>query len=148
MDKNLTLMVIAMFLCAVFLGGCGMKLKLPNSEQLGSFHERAKEALATGEGLYASLRLAYLDLRAAGEIDEELHKKVIAANEKLKAAYQVAKEAVESHDEPTIKSALQTLCAMAELSITEIARFASVDVGTIRNARIALVIIKRVVSLV
>ncbi len=134
-------------LAVLLLAGCGL-IKRPTSEQLQSYHKRAEEALAVGEGAYSSLRLTYNDLRAAGEIDDKLHSKVVAADKKLRAAYIVAKEAVDSFDESSIKSALQTLCAVAESVIKELGHFAVADTGTLRRASITLMIVKRIAMLV
>lgn len=152
MNSNKTLLCIwgtyLLFWAVILMGqGCGMKFNQP-SEQVRSYHERAEEALSVGEGVYSSLRLTYLDLRAAGEIDDKLHAKAVKADEKLRAAYAVAKEAVDSHNEPTIKSALQTLCALAEGMTKELGQFIGADADTLRRARITLMIVKRIAMLV
>ncbi len=118
-----------------------------DAEGYRSYHARAKEALAVAQGVYITSRDVYRELRASGEIDDELHEKIIVADERLRAAYLVAQEAVAAGDEPTIKSALQTVCAMAETLTSEISSITDANKDTIRNVRIALIVLRRIALL-
>ncbi len=124
------------------LGGCGLQLSAPSEEQLQAYHEKAEEALAVAQGIYFTGRDIYQELRAAGEIDDEKNAKILAADEKLKAAYFIAKDAIDSaQGKPTIQRTLRVVLAMADGMITELSGV--VDNDALRTARIALIVLRR-----
>ncbi len=136
---------------AAILAACAACTGLGNGQGSGnvqSYHERAKEALAVAQGIYITSRDVYKELRAAGEVPDETHAKVVIADKRLKAAYLVAQDAVGSHDEPTIKDALQTVCALADTMVDEISKITSADADTIRNVKIALIVLRRIAMIV
>ncbi len=144
------LFCLIMIGCLVFgagLAGCTKKDGL-TAGQKQSCHQRAEEALAIAQGIYITSRDVYKELRAAGQISDAEHARIIVADKRLKAAYLIAQDAVASHDEPTIKDALQTVCAMADIMLDEISSITNADEDTVRNVRIALIVIRRIAMII
>ncbi len=146
--SKILLVLAGVAICAICVSCAGVFKKQGDPAVKQSYHERAKEALAVAQGVYITSRDVYRELRAAGEVDDETHAKVIKADKQLKAAYLVAQDAVNSHDEPTIKDALQTVCALAGTMVDEISEITSADADTIRNVKIALIVLRRIAMIV
>lgn len=110
-----------------------------------SYNQRAREALAVAQGVYLISKDVYAELRSVGEVDDEQHARIVRADSKLRAAYVIAQDAVASQAPATIKSALQVVCAMSDVVIDELT--AIVDAQTMRNARLALIVVRRLALL-
>ncbi len=146
--SKILLVLAGAAICILWVSCAGIAKKKGDLASGQSYHERAKEALALAQGVYSTSRDVYRELRKNGDVDDEIHAKVIEADKKLKAAYLVAQDAVNSHDEATIKDALQTVCALSDTLINEISSVTNANADSIRNVKIALIVLRRIAMIV